>query len=97
MRINIIVFFQFIIKKSFTLSLLKSSKKLKVKMSNMNMNISIDFLITKNKSKDGLWIEKSKLKNYIIPTFTKKYLNLLSTIYEKNSNYRSWHFRLVCC
>ena len=53
-------------------SLLKSSKKLNVKMSNMNMNISVDFLNTKNKSKDGLWIEKSKLENHLIPTFTKK-------------------------
>jgi A/G-specific adenine glycosylase len=53
-------------------SLLKSSKKLNVKMSNMNMNISIDFLNTKNKSKNGLWIKKSKLGNQIIPTFTKK-------------------------
>ena len=53
-------------------SLLKSSKKLNVKMSNMNMNISVDFLNIKNKSKNGLWIEKSKLTNYIIPTFTKK-------------------------
>ena len=53
-------------------SLLKSSKKLNVKMSNINMNISVDFLNTKNKAKDGLWIEKSKLANYIIPTFTKK-------------------------
>jgi len=53
-------------------SLSKSSKKLNVKMSNMNMNIFIDFFYTKNKSKDGFWIEKSKLANYIIPTFTKK-------------------------
>jgi len=53
-------------------SLLRSNKKLSVKMSNMNMNISIDFLNTKYKTKDGLWIEKSKLKNYIIPRFTKK-------------------------
>ena len=53
-------------------SLLRSNKKLSVKMSNMNMNISIDFLNTKNKTKEGLWIEKSKLENYIIPTFTKK-------------------------
>ena len=53
-------------------SLLKASKKLNVKMSNINMNISVDFLNTKNKAKDGLWIEKSKLANYIIPTFTKK-------------------------
>jgi A/G-specific adenine glycosylase len=53
-------------------SMLKSNKKLSVKMSNMNMNISINFLNTKNKTKEGLWIEKSKLENYIIPTFTKK-------------------------
>ena len=53
-------------------SLLKSSKKLNVKMSNMNMNISIDFSHIKNKPKNGMWIEKKKLKNYTIPTFTKK-------------------------
>ena len=39
---------------------------------NLNMNISVDFLNTKNKTKDGFWIEKSKLENHIIPTFTKK-------------------------
>ena len=53
-------------------SLLKSSKKLKVKMSNINMSISIDFLNIKNKTKNGLWIEKKKLENYMVPTFTKK-------------------------
>jgi A/G-specific adenine glycosylase len=53
-------------------SLLKSSKKLNVKMSNMNMNISIDFSYTKNKPKNGIWIEKTKLENYMMPTFTKK-------------------------
>jgi len=53
-------------------SLLKSGKKLNVKMSNMNMNISIDFSYIKNKPKNGMWIEKTKLENYMIPTFTKK-------------------------
>ncbi|MDB3888309.1 A/G-specific adenine glycosylase [Candidatus Pelagibacter sp.] len=53
-------------------SLLKSSKKINVKMSNMNMNISIDFLNAKNKSRNGLWIKKSKLADQLIPTFTKK-------------------------
>ena len=53
-------------------SLLKSSKKLNIKMSNMNMNISIDFSNIKNKPKNSLWINKSKLENYTIPTFTKK-------------------------
>jgi A/G-specific adenine glycosylase len=41
-------------------------------MSNMNMNISIDFSYIKNKPKNGMWIEKTKLENYMIPTFTKK-------------------------
>ena len=53
-------------------SLLKLKKRLNVKISNINMNISIEFSNTKCKPKNGLWIEKSKLANYIIPTFTKK-------------------------
>ena len=53
-------------------SLFKYSKKLNVKMSNMNMSISIDFSNIKNKPKNGMWIEKTKLENYMIPTFTKK-------------------------
>ena len=53
-------------------SLLRSKNKLNVKMSNINMNISINFSYTKNKNKNGLWVEKSKLENYMIPTFTKK-------------------------
>ena len=53
-------------------SLLKSKKKLNVKMSNMNMSISIDFSYIKNKPKNGMWIQKTKLENYIVPTFTKK-------------------------
>jgi A/G-specific adenine glycosylase len=53
-------------------SLLKSRKKLNVKMSNMNMSISINFSNIKNKPKNGLWIEKTKLEDYMIPAFTKK-------------------------
>jgi len=53
-------------------SLLKSRNKLNVKMSNMNMNISIKFSNIKNKHKNGLWIKKTQLENYIIPIFTKK-------------------------
>ena len=37
----------------------------------MNMNISIDFSNIKL-SKNGIWIKKTKLENYMIPTFTKK-------------------------
>ena len=53
-------------------SLSKSDNKLNLKMSNMNMNISIDFSNIKKKPKNGLWVEKTKLENYMIPTFTKK-------------------------
>jgi A/G-specific adenine glycosylase len=53
-------------------SLSKSSKKLNVKISNMNMNICVDFSNNKNKPKNGMWVDKTKLKNYMIPTFTKK-------------------------
>ena len=55
-----------------TESLLKSKNKLNVKMSNMNMKIFIDFSNTKSKPKNGFWIKKEKLENYMIPTFTKK-------------------------
>ena len=53
-------------------SLLNPKKKLNIKISNMNMNISIVFSNIKNKPKNGLWINKTKLENYIMPTFTKK-------------------------
>jgi A/G-specific adenine glycosylase len=53
-------------------SLLRSNKKLNVKMSNMNMSISIDFSHAKNKPRNGIWIKKKNLSNYMIPTFTKK-------------------------
>mgnify|MGYP006094277433 CR=1 FL=1 len=67
---NLLIFPMKEITKSY--SLLKKRKKLNVKMSNMNMNIYIDFLNIKNKPKNGLWIKKTKLKNYMIPNFTKK-------------------------
>ena len=58
------------ISQSYYLS--KPDNKLNLKMSNMNMNISIDFSNIKKKQKNGLWVEKTKLENYMIPTFTKK-------------------------
>ena len=36
------------------------------------MNISIDFSNIKDKPKNGIWIKKTKLENYMIPVFTKK-------------------------
>ena len=38
----------------------------------MNMSISIDFSHAKNKPRNGIWIKKKNLSNYMIPTFTKK-------------------------
>ena len=53
-------------------SLLKSNKKVNLKISNMNMSIYINFSSIKKKPKNGLWIKKKNLENYMIPTFTKK-------------------------
>ena len=53
-------------------TLLKSNKIINLKMSNMNMNIFVDFSKIKKKPKNGLWVNKTKLKNYMLPTFTKK-------------------------
>jgi len=60
--------------------LLKYNNKLNLKMSNMNMNISIDFLRTKKKPKNGLWIEKKDFENYMIPTFTRKIFSSVKNV-----------------
>ena len=52
--------------------LLKYNNRLNLKMSNMNMNIYINLLKTKNKTNNGVWVSKKNLKDYMIPTFTKK-------------------------
>ena len=67
---NLLIFPMKEIKKSNFIS--KYNNKLYFKMSNMNMNISINFLKTKKKLKNGIWISKKNLKNYMLPTFTKK-------------------------
>ena len=67
---NLLIFPMKEISQSYSLS--KPDNKLNLKMSNMNMNISIDFSNIKKKPKNGLWVEKTKLENYMIPTFTKK-------------------------
>ena len=52
--------------------LLKYNNKINLKMSNMNMYIFINYLRTKNKTQNGLWVSKKNLKKYMLPTFTKK-------------------------
>ena len=55
-------------------------KNLNFKMSNMNMNIKIQYLKYNLKFSSSHWIDKKKLNNYILPTFTKKVVQYL----EKN-------------
>ena len=52
--------------------LLKYNNRLNLKMSNMNMNIYINLLKTKSKKNNGVWVSKKNLKDYMLPTFTKK-------------------------
>ena len=67
---NLLIFpMQEITKSKF---MLKYDNKLNLKMSNINMNISINLLKSKKKPKSGLWVSKKNLKNYMLPTFTKK-------------------------
>ena len=55
-------------------------KNLNFKMSNMNMNIKIQYLKYNQKFYSSHWVDKKKLNNYMLPTFTKKVVQYL----EKN-------------
>jgi A/G-specific adenine glycosylase len=50
------------------------------KMSNMNINIKIQYFKKHKKFPSCSWINKKKLNNYMIPSFTKKIVQYL----EKN-------------
>ena len=52
--------------------------KMNVKMSNMNMKIIINKNAKVKKTKNGIFLDKKNIKNYILPSFTKKILNLVS-------------------
>ena len=56
---------------------IKFTQNLNFKISNMNMHIKIqnDKLIQSKPF--SYWIDAKKLKNYTLPTFTKKILNYL--------------------
>jgi A/G-specific adenine glycosylase len=49
------------------------------KMSNMNMNIKVKVYKVKGIIPDSYWIDPKKLKNYTLPTFTKKIFNYLES------------------
>ena len=46
----------------------------------MNMNIKIQYLRNNKKIPSSYWIDQRELKNYMLPTFTKKIVKYL----EKN-------------
>ncbi len=52
--------------------------KMNVKMSNMNMKIIINQNAKVKKKKNGIFLDKKNIKNYILPSFTKKILNSVS-------------------
>ena len=56
------------------------NENLNFKMSNMNMNIKIQYLKNRGKFQSPYWINKKKLDNYMLPSFTKKIVKYL----EKN-------------
>lgn len=50
------------------------AKALNFKISNMNMNVIIKFSKLKGEISNSSWIDSSKLEDYTLPTFTKKFL-----------------------
>ena len=56
------------------------NENLNFKMSNMNMNIKIEYSKDNQKFPLSYWVDKKKLNNYILPSFTKKVVQYL----EKN-------------
>ena len=56
------------------------NENLNFKLSNMNMNIKIQYLRDNGKFQSPYWIDKKKLDNYMLPSFTKKIVEYL----EKN-------------
>ena len=55
----------------------KFNKNLNFKMSNMNMNIKIEYNDVIKSSPLSYWIDPKKLRNYTLPSFTKKIVKYL--------------------
>ncbi len=53
------------------------NENLNFKMSNMNMNIKIRYLKNRGRFQSPYWINKKKLDNYMLPSFTKKIVKYL--------------------
>ena len=59
-------------------------ENLNFKMSNMNMNIKIQYSKDNQKFSSSYWIDRKKLNSYMLPSFTKKVVQYLEKINEKN-------------
>ena len=53
------------------------NENLNLKISNMNMNIRIQYIKNIDKFNSSYWIDKKKLDNYMLPSFTKKIVRYL--------------------
>ena len=53
------------------------NENLNFKMSNMNMNIKIQYLKKSENFQSPYWIDKKKIDDYILPSFTKKIVKYL--------------------
>ena len=53
------------------------NENLNFKMSNINMNIKIQYLKDSRKFQSPYWVNKKKLDNYMLPSFTKKIVKYL--------------------
>ena len=56
------------------------NENLNFKMSNMNMNIKIEYSNDNKKFPYSYWVDRAKMKSYMLPSFTKKIVQYL----EKN-------------
>ena len=52
-------------------------ENLNLKMSNMNMNIKIQYCKDNQKIPSSYWVDRKKLSNYMLPSFTKKVVQYL--------------------
>ena len=53
------------------------NENLNFKMSNMNMNIKIQYSKNNRRLPSSYWVDQKKIKNYMLPTFTKKIVKYL--------------------
>ena len=53
------------------------NENLNLKMSNMNMNIKIQYLKKSENFQSPYWVNKKKIDNYMLPSFTKKIVKYL--------------------